>query len=82
MRLNDLRHLKYICGFSIKKMVAEGCFNSVLMYCLPLFGGLEKYQVKEIQILQNQAARIVCRAPYLLTRGLSWAKLSPGWGWA
>ena len=76
MRLNGLRHLKYICGFSIKKMVVEGCFNSVLMYCLPLFGGLEKYQVKEIQILQNQAARIVCRAPPRVDRASLFKRLN------
>ena len=76
-RISGLKHLTYICGFSIRKMVAEGCFNSVLIYCLPLFGGLEKHQVKELQILQNQAVRLVCRAPPRANRSLMFKKV--GW---
>ena len=74
-RLNGLRHLRYICTYSVRKMIAEGCFNSVLIYCLPVFGGLEQYQVKELQVLQNQAARIVCKAPPRANRSLLFKKL-------
>ena len=61
-RLYGLNQVKFICPFNVRKIVAEGSFNSVLAYCLPLFGGLEKYQIQELQVLQNKAARIVCRA--------------------
>ena len=61
-RISGLRHLRYICTYSIRKLIAEGCFTSVLLYCLPLFGGLDQYQVNELQVLQNHAARIVCNA--------------------
>ena len=33
-----LNSIKYICNFSSRKMFAEGIFNSVMVYCLPLFG--------------------------------------------
>ena len=58
-RLSGLLYLRHICSFQVRKTVAEGFFNSVLLYCLPLFGGLENYQIKDIQILQNKAARLV-----------------------
>ena len=61
-RLSGLMYLRHICSFQVRKTVAEGFFNSVLLYCLPLFGGLENYQIKDIQILQNKAARLVLGA--------------------
>ena len=45
-----------------KNDIVRGLFQSVLSYCLPLFGGCEKNKLKELQILQNSAARIVCNA--------------------
>ena len=62
-RLACLSHLRYSCPFSIKKTVAEGIFISVMNYCLPLYGGLPKNKIQEIQTLQNKAARLVCGAP-------------------
>ena len=38
-------------------------FNSVLVYCLPLFGGCDAYLKKQLQTLQNKAAQVVCNAP-------------------
>ena len=58
-RLTGLMHIKYILPYHTRKIVTEGIFNSALVYCLPLFGGCHVGQVKEIQILQNKAARIV-----------------------
>ena len=37
-RVGGLNSIKYICNFSSRKMFAEGIFNSVMVYCLPLFG--------------------------------------------
>jgi hypothetical protein len=38
-RLGGLEKLKYIMRPEYKKNIVEGVFNSVLCYCLPLFGG-------------------------------------------
>ena len=35
-RLSGLRQLRYSCPYILRKKVAEGLFNSVLVYCLPL----------------------------------------------
>ena len=76
-RLTGLNHLKYICPFHIRKTITEGIFNSVLVYCLPLFGGLDKGQLKDIQVLQNKAAQLVCHAPPRTRRTLLFDQL--GW---
>ena len=62
-RLDAITLLKNIASFKTKKNdIVRGLFQSVLSYCLPLFGGCEKNKLKELQILQNSAARIVCNA--------------------
>ena len=62
-RLGSICHLQNSCPFKIRKTLIEGVFNSVILYCLPLFGGIGKVLVNKIQILQNRAARIACGAP-------------------
>ena len=62
-RLGALSGLQYIAPFEVKKSVAEGVFTSLLVYCLPLFGGTEDQNVKDLQVLQNRAAQIVCSTP-------------------
>ena len=54
--------LKYIVRSQTMKMITEGIFNSVLVYCLPLFGGCDKGELQAIQVLQNKAAQIVTRS--------------------
>ena len=76
-RLTGLFHLKFICPFNIRKIVTEGIFNSVLVYCLPLFGGLDNGQLHDLQVLQNKAAQLVCHAPPRTKRSLLFNKL--GW---
>ena len=63
IRLKGLMYLRLICPFSVRKTITEGIFNSTLLYCLPLFGGIDKGMLKELQTLQNRAARLVCGAP-------------------
>ena len=58
-RLAGLAHLKFILPYNLRKVVCEGLFNSVLGYCLPLFGGCDIGEIKNIQILQNKAAQMV-----------------------
>ena len=43
--------------------MSEGLFNSVLGYCLPLFGGCNVSDIKDIQVLQNKAAQMVTHSP-------------------
>ena len=38
-RLAGLDRLRYIMNPASKKIIVEGVFNSMLYYCLPLFGG-------------------------------------------
>ena len=58
-RLAGLSHIKFILPYGTRKTVSEGIFNSVLVYCLPLFGGCDNEEIRALQILQNKAARIV-----------------------
>ena len=52
-RLAGLRKLKYLVPYPIRKMICQGIFNSVLVYCLPLFGGCNVSELKNLQTLQN-----------------------------
>ena len=67
-RLSALAHIQYVCPISVRKAIADGLFNSVLLYCLPLFGGIGTGLIRELQVLQSKAARIVCRAPIRANR--------------
>ena len=62
-RLVGLMKLKFIVKQDTMKTIAEGLFNSVLVYCLPLFGGCDKGDLQATQVLQNKAAQIVTRSP-------------------
>ena len=62
---------------SNKKNIVEGVFNSVLCYCLPLFGGCSKAEAKVLQVLQNRAAQVVLRLPPRTSRSFMFDKL--GW---
>ena len=62
-RLAGLAHIKFILPLHTRKIISEGMFHSVLVYCLPLFGGCDVQEVKSLQVLQNKAARIVTQSP-------------------
>ena len=62
-RLTALNYLKFICPFKIRKQITESMFNGILKYCLPLFGGMNVGEIRNLQLLQNKSARLVCRAP-------------------
>ena len=62
-RLVGLSHLKYVVPFHTLNTITIGMFNSVLVYCLPLFGGCDIGQIKSLQVLQNKAAQVVTRSP-------------------
>ena len=76
-RLLAVSHLKFICNFQTKKSITEGLFDSAMAYCLPVFGGLDKGDIRDIQVLQNKAARLVCKAPPRANRAELFQRL--GW---
>ena len=67
-RLAGLDKLKSIMGRDQKKKIFQGVFNSVLSYCLPLFGGCSKQDLGKLQILQNKAVRLVLNLPPRISR--------------
>ena len=76
-RLTGLENIKFILPFPIRKTVTEGIFNSILVYCLTLYGGSDRTHIRELQVLQNKAAQIVCHAPPRSNRAKLFEKL--GW---
>ena len=76
-RLAGLSKLKYICPYPIRKTITEGIFNSVMVYCLPLFGGLDVGDLRDLQVLQNKAAQIVTCSPPRSSRIPMYEKI--GW---
>ena len=62
-RLTGLDHLKNIMGRTNKQNIVDGVFNSVLCYCLPVFGGCNVSEIQALQVQQNRAARIVLNMP-------------------
>jgi hypothetical protein len=74
-RLAGLTKLKYIVPYSMLKTITQGIFNSVLIYCLPLFGSCNKTQLGDLQVLQNKAAQVVTRSPPRSVRNIMFDKL-------
>ena len=76
-RLVGLRKLYFIVQENTRKMLAEGLFNSVLVYCLPLYGGCDKGDLHALQVLQNKAAQVVTQSPPRSHRDTMYDRL--GW---
>ena len=57
-RLAALMNLKYILPYGTLKKIVEGMFNSILVYCLPLFGGCDIQYLKELQVLKTEQPRL------------------------
>ena len=63
-RLTGLCKIRNIVpSINLRKQVAEGIFTSVLVYCMPLWGGCDKGDIRDLQVLQNRAAQHVLRLP-------------------
>ena len=65
-RIAGLNKLKYLVPYHTRNTIVTGIFNSVLIYCLPLYGGCSKGQVREL--LQNRAGQIVSHKPPFTNR--------------
>ena len=62
-RLTGLNKIKFIVPYHHRKIITQSIFNSIMVYCLPLFGGCDKSEIQDLQVLQNKAAQIVMHAP-------------------
>ena len=74
-RLVGLQVLKYILPYGTRKSLTNGIFNSVLVYCLPLFGGCDIGEIKQLQVIQNKAAQVVTHSPPRANRDAMYDKL-------
>ena len=64
-------------GKNCRKNIVQGLFNSVLCYCLPLFGGCNNSDIQLLQTQQNRAGRIVLNLPPRFSRDTMFDML--GW---
>ena len=62
-KLAGLEKLRFIFKKQHMKGIVQGIFNSVLCYCLPLFGGCSKLELDKLQTLQNRAVRLSLNLP-------------------
>ena len=63
-RLTGLGKIRNIVSsLKLRKQIAEGIFTSILVYCIPLWGGCGKGELQQLQVLQNEAAQHVLRYP-------------------
>ena len=76
-RLTGLAHIRFVLPYNYRKIVSEGLFNSILGYCLPLFGACDMGELRDLQVLQNKAAQLVTQSPGRAVRNPMYDKL--GW---
>ena len=60
-RLNALKLIGSVANFKTRLMFANGLFMSKLAYAMPVWGGCEDFLIRSLQVVQNKAARLVCR---------------------
>ena len=63
VRLAGLRKIRNILSFDRRNQVAKAIFESVLIYCIPAWGGTFKGNIEDLQVLQNRAAEFVLQLP-------------------
>ena len=76
-RLTGLMKTRFIVTYPFRKIVAEGIFTNVLTYCIPAWGGLDKGDLQDLQVMQNKAAQIVMNLPPRSNRKMMYTSL--GW---
>ena len=75
-RLAGLTRLRFLVPLNTLRIISQGIFNSVLVYCLPLYGGCDKSELRSLQVLQNKAAQCVTRSPTRSSRHPMFDKLN------
>ena len=58
-RLLGLRKVQNILSLEKRKVVAQAIFQSVLSYCIAVWGGTVKGDIENLQVIQNRAAQFV-----------------------
>ena len=76
-RLTALQNLRNIIPYHLRKRITEGIFTSVLAYCLPVFGGCDKFEMEALQVMQNRAARLVTHSEMRTSRQVIFSQV--GW---
>ena len=74
-RLSGLRKVQSILDLVQRKIVAQSIFQSVLTYCIVVWGGTAKKEIQDLQVLQNQAAQFVLKSPIRMKRREMFFKL-------
>ena len=62
-RLSGLRKVRFLVNMKHRKILAESIVQSVLTFCITVWGGTGKGNVEQLQVLQNETARIVLNKP-------------------
>ena len=60
-RISALKIISRVANFKVRLVIANGIFCSKLIFQISLWGGTEDYLIKALQVLQNKAARVVCK---------------------
>ena len=76
-RVAGLQKIRYVMSRGTRKNIVQGVFNSILCYCIPLFGGCNKAELNQLQVQQNRAAQCVLGLPPRTSRSILFEKL--GW---
>ena len=63
IRLAAIEKLRFSVSYHFRKILVDGLFNSVLCYCLPVFGGSTNGEIEKLQVLQNRAAQLALNVP-------------------
>ena len=63
-RIAGIYKIRHILPFETLKIISQGWFNSVLIYCLPLFGGCNDSDLNDLQVLQNKIGRLITKSRY------------------
>ena len=61
-RLSVLKKVSKNASFKTGLMVAIACFISVISNMIAVWGGTESYIIREVQVMQNKAARFTISA--------------------
>lgn len=59
-RLNALKQIRRVTSFSQRLAIANGIFNSKVVFLISVWGGTEQYLLQSLQIVVNKAMRVIC----------------------
>ena len=59
-QLNALKQIKRVTSFSKRLTIANGMFNSKVVFLISVWGGKEEYLLNSLQLIINKAMRVIC----------------------